>query len=56
MKPSKDKQGEQSDPITKQVADFKEGVQGVKDVKSELKKHVTIEDVLANMRADGKVV
>ena len=48
-KKKKPKQGEVKDAITKDAADFKEGVQKTKS-------YVTCEDVIEKMRKEGKKI
>ena len=48
----KQKQGEQSGPITKSTGDFKVGIEGTKALKT----HVTIDDVLAAKRKEGREI
>jgi hypothetical protein len=58
------KQGEQAGPFTKPVTDFKEGIQGAKGVDSpeprpltpEPKSYITLEDVLAAQRKEGREI
>lgn len=52
------KQGEQTGPITKDAADFKEGIQKTKAISDEpsARNYVTCEDVLKKMRDQGKEI
>lgn len=49
LPPSQPKEGEVKGPITKDADDFKGGIQKTKS-------HVTCEDVLKKMRAEGKKI